>query len=66
MSTPAKTSAGLVPAVILAVIAAVMLLDWNINGGFGLLTRIVAWGGGALFILLVVLAVVRTNKADKL
>jgi len=46
----------------LVLIAVVLLVDWNLTHGFGLLTRIVAFVGGAVFIACIVLALVSTYK----
>jgi hypothetical protein len=60
-----KTSAGILPAVLLVIIAVALLFDWNINGGFGTLSRIVAWVGGAAFIISLIVAIARTNKVSR-
>ncbi len=64
MSTPVKSAASFItiPGLILLIIAVVLLYDWNVNGGFGSVSRIVAYAGGALFVLSLVVAVIRGNK----
>lgn len=60
-----KTSAGLWPLLILVFITAFLLVDYNLSGGFGTVTRIVAIVGGLAFVVVVIQAIVRTTKGKK-
>lgn len=57
-----KTSAGIVPVVALVVAAAALLIDHQLTAGFGPVSRFIAWGCAAVFVVSLVVALVRTAR----